>query len=215
MIDLIRKFYDATIRDHLPRKYRVLGGVAVYDASILDITSTKSYYKEGLLDAITEYVDNDDHVELVGFGRGVTTVYALSAGAAEVTAYEGAQEMIQIGKHTVRVNRTGNGELTVKHSIVGDGIDIYGDGKQADQIPPSKLSNADVLILDCEGAEQSILASLGHWPETIICETHPEKGVPTDATVAQLPDSYRVEAREYEPANETPDGKVVVVATQA
>lgn len=213
MFSLIRSFYDETIRDLLPRKYRVFAGVAVYDGPILDFTSTKPYYKEGLLNAIEEHVDDGDEVELVGFGRGVSTVYALSAGAAAVTAHEAAREMIEIGKHTVDVNRTGSGELDVRHSIVGEGIDIYGDGAHAEVIPPSELSTADILILDCEGAEQSILSGLGNWPTTIICETHPEKGVPTDETVAAIPDRYEISTRDYEPDNDTPDGKVVIVAT--
>lgn len=215
MIDLIRNVYDETIRETLPKKYRVLAGVAVYDGPILDVTSTKSYYKEGLLDAITEHVDEGDEVELVGFGRGVSTVYALDAGAAKVTAHEAAIEMIRIGKHTIDVNRTGDGDVEVRHSIVGEGIDIYGDGERAEQIPPSELSSADVLILDCEGAERSILSDLGEWPETIICETHPEKGVPTEDTIAEIDSDYQIATREYEPNNDTPEGKAVVVATRA
>ncbi|ADB63902.1 hypothetical protein Htur_5014 (plasmid) [Haloterrigena turkmenica DSM 5511] len=214
MLDLVRGFYDNTLRDILPKKYRVFAGVAVYDGPILDITSTKSYYKEGLLTAITEHVNEGDEVELVGFGRGVSTVYALSAGAAKVTAHEAAAEMIEIGKHTVDVNRTGDGKLEVRHSIVGEGIDIYGDGKQAEPIPPSELSFADILVLDCEGAEKSILSGLGNQPETIICETHPEKGVPAEDTIAAIGEGYQITTRAYEPDNDTPEGKVVVIATR-
>lgn len=46
-------------------------------------------------------------------------------------------------------------------------------------IPASDLDRCDVLEMDCEGAEADIIKDLTEFPDTIIVETHPEKGTPT------------------------------------
>lgn len=206
----IQTIYDLTIRTYLPKKYRLLAGVAVPDAPLLDFTADKKGYKHGLMSAISEGVKEGDQVALIGFGRGVSTVRAFDAGAEQVTAYEAAEEMISLARKTVEVNRPFNSQLTVEHAIVGDPIEIYGNDSKARIQSPENLSKTDVLILDCEGSEKSIIEKMGINPETIICETHPERGVPTDEVLNVIPDSYSVSLRDYEP--DCRPGKKVILA---
>jgi hypothetical protein len=206
----LQKVYNITIRSQLPTKYRLLAGVAVPDTPLLDFTADKKEYKQGLMTAISEGVEEAHQVDLVGFGRGVSTVRSFDAGAEHVTAYEAAEEMISLGLKTVESNRPFDSQLTVKQAIVGSPIEIYGDDSNARIHSPEQLCNADVLILDCEGSEKSIIEDLGTYPGTIICETHPERGVPTDEVLSVMPDDYSVSLRDYEP-NCRP-GKEIILA---
>ncbi|MFP9192595.1 hypothetical protein ACLI4Q_13170 [Natrialbaceae archaeon A-CW1-1] len=199
---LLQSLYNNTIRDFLPSKYRMLAGVAVHDTPLLDLTADKKSYKQGLMSAIKKGVDPNDEVELIGFGRGVSTVRALDAGATRVTAYEASADMIELGTETVRANRPFDRRVSVEHAIVGDPIRIYGDYDDARVVCPSELCTSDVLILDCEGSEKSVLESLGKLPETIICETHPERGVPVETISQILEDNYELQMYEYEPGIE-------------
>ena len=209
MYKILQKAYDNTIRSYLPTKYRLLAGVAVPDAPLLDFTADKRDYKQGLMSAIIEGVEDGDHVDLVGFGRGVSTVRTFDAGAKHVTAYEAAEEMIALARNTVDVNRPFGSRLTVEQAVVGDPIELYGDHSNANIKEPKNLCNADVLILDCEGSERSIIENLGSYPNTIICETHPERGIPTDNVLDVIPDDYSISLRDYEP-NCRPEKKVLL-----
>lgn len=139
---LLQRIYNNTIRSYLPTKYRLLAGVAVPDAPLLDFTADEREYKQGLMSAIIEGIEHGDHVDLVGFGRGVSTVRAFDAGADHVTVYEAAEEMISLGHETVNVNRPFNSQLTIEHAIVGDPINVYGDDSDAKMQNPGGLCNA-------------------------------------------------------------------------
>lgn len=206
---ILQKIYNNTIRSHLPTKHRLLAGVAVPDAPLLDFTADKRKYKQGLMSAIVEGVEEGDRVDLVGFGRGVSTVRTFDAGAEHVTAYEAAEEMISLARKTVDINRPFNSQLTVEQAIVGDPIEVYGDDSNANIQDPENLCVADVLILDCEGSERSIIENLGTYPDTIICETHPERGVSTDEVLNVIPSEYSINLRDYEP-NCRPGKKIIL-----
>lgn len=198
-VDALRTVYNRTVREHLPRKYRLLAGVAVYDAAMLDVTVDLPQYKAGLMNAIRTGIETGDRVELVGFGRGVSTVHCLRAGADTVVAYEAAEEMIELGTHTLEANLAGDGRVIVRHALVGDGVDVYGDAADAEAVSPETLCDADVLVLDCEGAEVSILEGLGTYPDTIICEAHPDHGATTERLRSLLEPRYDVTTYAYHP----------------
>jgi len=209
---ILQIIYDNTIRSYLPTKYRLLAGVAVRDAPLLDFTADNKEYKQGLMSAIGEGIDHGDRVDLIGFGRGVSTVRAFDAGAEHVTAYEAAEEMISLGRETVEVNRPFNSQLTIEQAIVGDPIEVYGDDSNANTQAPENLSHADVLILDCEGSELSIIDELGTYPDTIICETHPERGVPTNKVLSVIPSRYSINLLEYISGTQS-EKKVIIAKT--
>ncbi|WP_135823076.1 FkbM family methyltransferase [Halostella litorea] len=198
---LIHRAYNRLVRPRLPRsEISVYAGVPVRNTPVLDRERVHAEYKAGFLDAIGETVVDGDRVCLVGFGRGVSTVYAVRAGASHVTAIDGATEMLAIGEETLEM--TGHrGRVTTLHAIVGEAIDLYGDGDGADTVPPADLPTSDVLVLDCEGAELSILAGLEDPPQKAVVETHPPKGAADDAVRERMREAgyARINAREYEP----------------
>lgn len=204
----LQQVYNATVRNALPLKDRTLAGVDVHDTPLLDRTADNQQYKIGLVLAIYDLVKTGDTVDIVGFGRGVTTTHLLRAGASRVTGYEGAPNMIQTGIETVERNYAGNGTLDVCHAIVGEPVELYGDPGDADVVPPSELSDADVLLLDCEGSERTILPELGTYPELILCESHPSKGAPPEELAAMISDEYDVTTRSMFPRR---DSKPVVI----
>lgn len=208
LTDVVKPIYNRLLRPHLPRKYCVYNGVTARGVRLLDATDHLPNYKQGFIDAIHEHVPVGSTVELVGFGRGVSTVACLQAGARHVTAHEAASHMIEMGRETLEINPVSASAVTVKHSLVSEAIGVYGDPGDATLVEPSELCDADVLVLDCEGAERSILTGLGTLPETVIVETHPGRGVPTDVTVDALTDDYEVSRRDYKP--DDPEKDVIV-----
>ncbi len=189
--------YNNTIRDILPKKNRTLAEVDVHDTPLFDLHANNPRYKIGLILSIYDHVSVGDTVEIVGFGRGVTTTHIFRAGATRVIGYEGASNMIEKGIETVKRNCEDISSLTVNHSIIGDPVDVYGDFSDAKVISPSKISTADVLVLDCEGAEMSILSDIGTYPEKIICESHPTKGAPSGEIIELLKNRYNVSTRSH------------------
>jgi len=127
----VQSLYNSTIRDALPTKDRTLAGVKLDDAPLFDLTVERPLYKIGLIISIYDHVLDGDHVEIVGFGRGVSTTHILRAGAGRVTGYEGAANMITKGKKTVARNYDGTASLDVRHAVVGESIDVYGDHSTA------------------------------------------------------------------------------------
>lgn len=196
--------YDNLLRPHLPRKWGVFGGVPARDVRLLDATDYLPNYKAGLREAITRHVNDGDEVVLVGFGRGISTVWCVESGAT-VTAYEGAARMCEIGRETITAADITQA-VTVEHGIVGEANLLYGKPDGAAGVAPDELPESNVLVMDCEGAETSILAGLEDPPSTLIIETHPERGVPPEAVQDELTAlEYEVAARiPYKPENDKP-----------
>lgn len=208
---LLQWFYNRTARPYLPKTWAVYAGVTVKNARLFDLEARDPDYKGGLIQAIQEYSEGRD-VELVGLGRGVSTVHTLQAGATRVTAYEASSDMIDEARTTLEVNSCDRSRLTIRHTLVGEDINVFGSVGEANQMSPSNLSSAELLILDVEGAELGILDGLGTWPEVVIVETHPALGAPTEAVLDRLEPFYAdVEAREHKPG--APPEKQVVVAS--
>lgn len=195
--ETVQKIYNNTIREMLPKKTRSLADVTVRDTPLFDLSADNPRYKIGFIMAIHDNISPGDTVDIIGFGRGASTVHVLWAGAAEVNAYEAASDMIPTGIDTLRRNLdTNTAKVEVRNAVVGEPVDVYGDYSEADLVSPGELSEADVLILDCEGAETDILSNIGTHPETIICETHPTKGAPPEKVVDILDDEYAISIRE-------------------
>lgn len=193
----IQTLYDNTIRDYLPRKSRVLAGVDVRDMRLFDLSGDQPGYKEGLMEGIDRVVQDGDTVDLVGLGRGVSTVVAAQSGASAITAYEASGEMIDLAKDTIENNDTGSANIQIEHAAVGEPIDVWGSYDSADTVSPTSLTDADVLVLDCEGAETEILKDLGSKPSAVVCETHPNFGSPTEDTTEVLEEYYNVDLLDY------------------
>ena len=118
-----------------------------------------------------------DKVVIIGGGDGLTAVIAgkLVGNNGRVDVYEGGDRSVARIKKNIKLNGLTD-VCTVHHAIVGDGIDVYGgDPVFAKHILPTNLPHCDVLELDCEGSEVSILQNLTNLPRIIIVELHPSK----------------------------------------
>jgi hypothetical protein len=206
---MIASLYDRTIRPALPRKFGVFNGVAVRTPRLFDRTDCVADYKAGLIDAIDECVRVDDHVVDIATGYGVAAVVA-GRHADAVTTYEAAAEWVDRATETLAANNVSE-TVTVEHALVGEGRAVDGQFHGADYVAPSELDPGDVLVLDCEGAEASILDGLETWPRTVICEAHRSHGVPAEATVRRLGPHYpHISIREQYPGRQDDDERVIV-----
>jgi len=208
----LKSFYNA-VRPHLPKRWQVYNGVAVRDAAIADATDHLPEFKAGLKTAIHEGVRGGDRVIDIAAGRGVAAVWAARAGARAVTSYEASPEYVAIARQTADAAGVAN-VVDVEHALVGEAIDVWTDDLEGvPTIAPAALPACDVLQLDCEGAELSILDELEQRPRSIIVESHPEFGAETDAVEARLRRlGYDTDRLEYEPARAEKD--VLVASTE-
>ncbi|WP_440989039.1 FkbM family methyltransferase [Haloarchaeobius baliensis] len=176
---LAQKLYDNTVRDHLPRKVKVYNGVSLNTGRLLDTNVVSEDYKQGTIDPLRELTRPDDSVVVVGGGHGVTAVVAARQGES-VVVYEGGRELAERVRETARLNRVDD-RIDVRHAIVAEGKEVYGDETGSTVVSPADLEECDVLELDCEGAEEPILKGMTIRPRVIIVETHPGFGVdPTE-----------------------------------
>lgn len=169
-----KHIYNSVLRTNLPRKFGVFNGVVARDIRLFDRTDYFPDYKSGLVDAAADYVSDGDHTVEVGTGRGVLTSHLIRAGS-RVTTYEGSEEMIAIAKQTIRIEGSMDA-VEFNHAIVGDDIDMYGIPGTPELVPPGEIPDCDAVLLDCEGAEYSIIRDLTVTPRVMIVEVHPEKG---------------------------------------
>ena len=175
---------------------------------ITDLNRRQPWYKQGLIDGIHEHVDDGDHVSVVGLGRGVSTTHAVRAGS-HVTAYEATAEMIESAEQTLAWQGIRD-RVDIVHGVVGDPLNTYGS-ELGTVVPPSDAADCDVLVMDCEGAELSILHQTTTWPDTIIVEAHPPQGTPADGLRRLLEwGGHHVTAREYQPNEDDPQKQVLV-----
>lgn len=195
---MVQRYYDI-IRPYLPRRTGSYRGYVARDDRLLDITTSRPNYKEGLVNAIKQHAPGSN-VCIVAFGRGISSMIAIESGASSVTAYEASAEMIEIGIEAFDLNDISTEKLTVKHALVGEAIAVFGSIEEADVISPADLNPKDVLVLDCEGAERSIINGLKSLPSIVIVEAHPEHGVSTEDIQCTLTEhDFDVRVVPYEP----------------
>lgn len=192
-MELVRSLYNRTVRPYLPRKFEVYNGVAVKNIRLLDTNNEYPNCKKPLLAAIRSKVASTSDVIIVGGGLGVSSVVAAGqATSGNVTTYEAGQERYDIATETVRTAKVTD-RVELRYALVGDDVNVVGDGVINKKVPPSSLLDCDVLVLDCEGAELSILEGLEISPETIIVETHEFLDSPESAVRKRLDEAdYRV-----------------------
>jgi len=186
---IVQLAYNRVLRPHLPATHWVAAGIPVYGsnddpraAKPLDLGKGVQSYKTELVAAIKKYVGSDDDVGIIGGGRGVDSIIAARQGAM-VTAYEAASGMVDVARKTVAWQALED-QIKINHAIVGENVEVYGQ-EIGERVSPTTLSH-EVLILDCEGAEKSVIQGLEKLPRVLIVETHPERCVPTNETVEAI-----------------------------
>ncbi len=136
-------------------------------------------YESSLCKGLSRSVQASDHVVIVGGGLGVTTVHAAWETGVEgrVTVYEASKGHFSDLAKAIRFNDVGD-RVEAIQGVVGNNVKVYGE-KTGKQISPADLPNCDVLELDCEGAEITILEQMKISPRNILVETHGFRGAPT------------------------------------
>lgn len=202
--------YNIFVRPYLPQKIAVYNGVPIRAVKLFDQTVTFPEYEEALIGNIRKYARNGDTILQVGGGRGPSAVAAARAVEpdGEVIVYEGGKEYVEKIQETLDLN--GVRELVkVKLGTVGEGRNVWGDSTDTDIIDPEKLPECDILVLDCEGAEQVILPQLEIKPEILIVESHGDLGSPTSEVKQNLQKmGYKIKST----SPEVPKEDVYVVA---
>lgn len=178
---LVKPIYNRLFRPHLPRKLGAFNGVPVRQPRLFDRTDVRPDYEGALISGINEQVQAGDNVVVVGGGWGVGSVHAArnASSNGNVTVFEGGSQQVE------RVNETANlsgisDRISVRHAVVGIDEHVYGDARDAKTIPPTEIPSCDVLVLDCEGAETTILDGLKIQPRAIVVETHHMYNAPAE-----------------------------------
>jgi hypothetical protein len=156
-------------------------------------------YEQTLIGTLQSEIRVGDKVTVVGGGEGVTAVVAAQAvgDTGSVVCFEGSGWGVRKVKGTAIRNKVSS-RLTVKHAVVGEAINVYGDSGQLSTlvVAPAELPESDVLELDCEGAEIAILRNMTIRPRVIAVETHGYAGAPTVVVKKLLEElGYAVEER--------------------
>jgi precorrin-6B methylase 2 len=183
---LVRPVYNSVLRPHVPRKLAVCNGIVARRVRLFDNTDYMPDYEQTLLGAIRNHIKDGDRVVEIGGGFGVSTVVAANCVGTHgtVRSFEGSEQHVNLIREAGVLNGVSD-RITVIPEIVGPAYDVWGDVviKTRD---PANLPHADVLILDCEGAEQDILADIDIAPRIVIVEAHTHMGVSADDIALHL-----------------------------
>lgn len=189
----LQKAYNTTIRGHLPRKIGYYNGVAVRAPRLFDATDHIQDYKAEQMACIKAAVEARDTVVNVGGGYGVSTVVAAHrvGPLGRVETFEPTTDLIEPLRDTVEMNQVAD-RVEITHAAIGTPEHTKGSIDNATILPPSALPECDVLILDCDGAEEEIVPSLEIQPRDLVIESHPRYGIDTHELLSVL------ESRGYE-----------------
>lgn len=191
LLNLIRKgcqvVWNTYISEVFPRQTVYYNGIKIKKNrnfnSIISWSQTeegRTSYESGTITAIDEWVKQGDEVIIIGGGWGVTATKAAKkvGSGGNVSVFEGATTEVSKVIQTAKLNGVYQ-TVTVNHAIVGPKISLRGDEGDAGYLSPSRLSDCDILELDCEGSEIEILENINIHPRVIIVESHGYKGSPS------------------------------------
>lgn len=200
-------FYQRALRPRLPLRGEVrYSGIVVADRRLGDAIAPKHWtpedrddiadYEFALMQGLKGAVRPGDFVVVVGGGLGVTVVEAarLAGAQGRVLCYEGSPAYARRVARTATMNGVA-ARVSVECATVGAAVGVYvGDGEPMGPLLPAEMLPAcDVLELDCEGAELSVLAAMTIRPRAILVEAHGRLGAPSRAVRAALEGlGYRV-----------------------
>jgi len=206
LVERARELYDGHVRHRLPPRRVRRGPIDAYDGALFDFTLTDDHAHEiETTRELERLVEEGDRVKVVGGGCGVTATVAALAGAREVEVAEAARQRVKQCRRTAALHDVDD-RINVWHNVVGEAIDVWGSQIGA-PISPAWVNNCDVLEMDCEGAELSLLDELtpkrAPLPRVIIVETHGQLGSPTAEVREKLEDmGYRIDKQQWEKKQE-------------
>jgi hypothetical protein len=175
----LRKSYDIILRPFMPRRQGQYNGVKVKKAKVLEETLdydevNSPNFEEQNIVALKDYIESEDDVLILGGGWEITTVHAHNAlEEGSVTVIEGGRKQKQLLEQTLSLNEVE--EVETIHGIVGDPKSIYGDTGGCPTLDINDF-NPDVLQMDIEGSECSVLENMEIKPRVVIVESHGHQG---------------------------------------
>lgn len=179
-------FYQKTIRKFLPEYgYTRRNGVIISRKRIFDDLlprhfhphpPKKSRYKDGNVSLLNNHLMKGDDVISIGGGYGVTAITAsrLVGDAGSITVYEASERQANIIQNVIELNGESN-NIELIHGLVGKNVHVYDGMGDPKQVHPAELSDVDVIEMDCEGSEISILNEMNITPRCMIIELHPHR----------------------------------------
>lgn len=192
------------IRDRLPRRCGELNGVTVRYRRVLDSVLPLEFnhpnpesYEAGLVESLRQNIESGDSVVIIGGGWGVSTVVAAKEAGQNgfVQTYEASPQYVEYITETTQLNNVSD-RSEVVNAVVSHSVNIRGTVESKKTIAPHDIPDCDVLVLDCEGAEITILDELSIRPRIIIVESHGHLGSSSKGVVNRLKSlSYHVISR--------------------
>lgn len=203
---LAKKTYNALLRPHYGwRKLGIYNGIVARGPKLLDFTDVKPKNKSATHNGLETYAGPGDTVVVVGGGFGVSSIKAAQETApdGQVIVYEGAREHIPLIEETAELNDVAD-RIEIRNNVVGEAHDIYGSWAERDMVSPEDLPECDVLLLDCEGAELSIIEDMAISPRVCLVECHPAYGATVwNVESLLIGHGYNIEYREEQHPYET------------
>ena len=175
--------WELYIRPRLPPSSinltKLNGKTVPYDNSkLLDEYIGIPNYEWKLICGMKSTIQKGDTVLIVGGGNGVSTLYArdLVGKNGSVFAYEGADRRAQRMKD--HFHRRPISNVKINHRVVSKAESLAGSAEGTEILSPKDLPQSDIVVLDCEGAEKSIVPDLSFRPRGMVIETHGIFGAP-------------------------------------
>lgn len=124
---------------------------------------------------------------IVGGGNGIMATYIAKTNSdLTIDCFEGSLEYYKRCLLTKELNKYSlESNLTFHNKLVAENIGVYGQATSG-LLPARDLPDCETLVMDCEGAEFTIIKNMKIRPKHIIVETHGFLGFPTSNTVALL-----------------------------
>lgn len=216
--DVARSAYNTLVRPRTRRKIRIHNGVAVKNIHLFDYDEIESEHKQEFLNPLADAIKSGDTVVQIGGGFGVSTVVAAEEAGPDGTAitYEASENNLKTTRETIQINAKSwreTADVDLRHGLVGDDIAVAGELGDVETIPVSDLPSSDILALDCEGAESSILPKLTTQPQTLIVETHGWLGADT-GSIEEIIVGKGYEIKKRIPQREEKDNFVLVATCE-
>jgi len=141
----------------------------------------RKWHEHDLIKVARSTISRGIRVIVVGGGTGASTVHCAREvdSLGEILVFEASSEMAEICRRTINANSTPC-PVTVRNQTVGEAVKLYGDDAPSDTVSPIELPEADVMVLDCEGAEKEIISSEYDLPNKLVVETHGVFGATTE-----------------------------------
>lgn len=118
----------------------------------------------------------EDRILAVGLGSGTTLIPMVRLMDSSVKGFylciEASKSQIDIAKKNINLNNIDHSRFEILNGFAGS--EVYGVyGKRSENNININEFEFDILELDCEGSELSILSNLKKRPRNIIVELHP------------------------------------------